>query len=437
MAIIKSRKVLPGVHLKHAKNTSELNTVRLPLPQFIRIPMQQYMGQEAIPIVSVGDTVYVGQKIGDSTAQMGVPMHSSVSGTVKRIEDCLTSAGRFVKAVVIETDGKQTPFPELAPPQVSNRAEFIAAVRESGLSGLGGAGFPTHMKLDYKNMDQVDTLIINGAECEPYITSDYRECMEHPQDIADGIKLVMSYLSLTKCVIGIENNKPKAIALLSEVTDSMSGVSVMPLKSRYPQGAEKVLVYSATGKVIEEGQLPADCGVIVMNISTVSALSKYFKTGMPLISRRLTVDGDAVSQPKNIEVPLGVSIRDVLEFCGCNPEDCRKILMGGPMMGISVPDVDLPIIKNNNAILAFKNSQPSYTKTTACIRCGKCTRVCPVKLMPAALERAYDNRNSEALKSLKVNLCINCGCCSYICPAKRDLAAKNQLAKAMLREKKG
>ncbi len=437
MAIIKSRKALPGVHLKHYKNTSELSTVSLPLPQVVRIPMQQHMGQEAIPTVSAGDTVYVGQKIGDSTAPMGVPMHSSVSGTVKKIEEDLTSGGRFVKTVVIETDGKQTPWPELAPPQVSNREEFIAAVRESGLSGLGGAGFPTHLKLAYKDIDRVDTLIINVAECEPYITSDYRECIEHPQEIADGIKLVMSYLSLTKCVIGIEQNKPKAIALLSEVTDSMNGVSVMPLKNRYPQGAEKVLIYSATGKVVEEGQLPADCGVIVMNVSTVSALSQYFKTGMPLVSRRLTVDGDAVSQPKNIEVPLGASIREVLAFCGCNPEDCKEILMGGPMMGVSVPDVDLPIIKNNNAILAFKTSQMSYTKTTACIRCGKCTRVCPVKLMPAALERAYDNRNSEALKNLRVNLCINCGCCSYICPAKRDLAAKNQLAKAMLREKKG
>ncbi len=428
---------MSGIHLKHRKGTSECSTVPLPLPQLVRIPMLQHIGQEAIPLVSVGEKVCVGQKIGDSTAPMGLPIHSSVSGTVKSIAEQLTVGGKYVKAVVIETDGAQTPFPGLTPPQGTSLDEFIAAVRESGLSGLGGAGFPTYQKLRHKGGAPIDTLIINGAECEPYITSDYRECMEHPQDIADGIKLIMSRLSLAKAIIGLEDNKPQAIALLSKVTDSLDGVSVMSLKSRYPQGAEKVLIYSVTGKMMAEGQLPADCGVLVLNISTVSALARYFKTGMPLVSRRITVDGDAVTQPKNLEVPLGASVREVLAFCGCHAEECGKILTGGPMMGISLPDSEQPIIKNNNAVLTFRKAASSYDRETACIRCGKCTRVCPLHLMPTELERAYDRRDVDALRRLKVNLCINCGCCSYICPAKRELAAKNQLAKALLRAKKG
>lgn len=436
MAIIKSKKRLPGIHLSYHKHTTESATVKLPIPAVVKIQMQQHIGAEAAPLVKAGDTVLVGQKLGDSDAAMSAPIHSSVSGTVKEIKNTLTSDGRMTKTIVIETDGEQTPLPGLQPVKAENREAFIKAVRESGLVGLGGAGFPTHMKLAYKDIDRVDTLIINGAECEPYITADYRECIEQPEDIAEGIKLVMHHLSLSRCVIGIENNKPDAIALLSKLTDPINGVSVMPLKTIYPQGAEKVLIYSTTGKILEEGMLPADCGVIVMNISTVAELARYFRTGMPLVSRRLTVDGDAVGRAQNLSVPIGTSVRDVLAFCGTDPEQCKEILMGGPMMGIAVSDPDTPIVKNNNAILAFTRPQVSYDQTSACIRCGKCVRACPVKLMPASLERAYDNRDAEMLGKMKVNLCINCGCCSYVCPAKRDLAAKNQLAKQFLREKK-
>ncbi|MBQ4153294.1 MAG: electron transport complex subunit RsxC [Oscillospiraceae bacterium] len=435
MAIIKNRRRLPGIHPKYHKRSNDAATVAIPTPKTVVIPMQQHIGAEATPTVKPGDTVFVGQKIGDSDAAMSVPIHSSVSGTVKEIQNSLRVDGRMVKSVVIETDGEQTLLPEHQPIHAANRAEFLQAVRESGLVGLGGAGFPTHMKLAYKEIDKVDTLIINGAECEPYITSDYRECIENPEDIIEGIKKVMHYLDLTKCVIGIENNKPDAIALLSKLTDGMNGVSVMALKTVYPQGAEKVLIYSTTGKILQEGMLPADCGAIVMNISTVAELARYFRTGIPLITRRLTVDGSAVKSPRNLRVPIGITVREVLEYCEVDPESCEEILMGGPMMGVAVSDINTPIIKNNNAILAFTQAQVSYDRTSACIRCGKCVRTCPVKLMPASLERAYDNRDAEALQKLKINLCINCGCCSYICPAKRDLAAKNQLAKQFLREK--
>ncbi len=435
MAIIKSKKTLSGIRLSHIKNTADSYTVKLPVPAEVTLPLRQHIGAEAQPIVKPGDTVFVGQKIGDSDKPNSVPVHASVSGTVKSVIDILSSDGRTGKAVVITADGNQSVAPGLAPPKVSNREEFLAAVRESGLVGLGGAGFPTHLKLAYRDIDRVDTLIVNAAECEPYITADHRECLEHTQEILAGIGLVMQYLNLSRCIIGIEKNKPDAIELLSKAVDKLPGVAVMPLKNIYPQGAEKVLIYSATGKVVEEGQLPADCGVLVMNVTTVASLAVYFKTGMPLVSRRLTIDGDAVERPQNVEVPLGTPIRSVLEFCGLR-EEAGEVLMGGPMMGVAVADLSQPVIKNNNAILAFREPQPSYTKTSSCIRCGKCIRVCPVNLMPAALERAYDNRNSEMLKKLRVNLCINCGCCSYVCPAKRDLAAKNQLGKQFLRELK-
>lgn len=435
MAIIKSKKTLSGVRLSHIKNTADSYTVKLPVPAEVTLPLRQNIGAEAQPIVKPGDPVFVGQKIGDSDQPNGVPVHASVSGTVKEIIDVLSADGRTGKAVVITADGNQSAAPGLAPPKVSNREEFIAAVRESGLVGLGGAGFPTHLKLAYRDIDRVDTLIVNAAECEPYITADHRECLERTEELLNGIELVMKYLNLSRCVIGIEKNKPDAIELLSKRTDRMPGTAVMPLKSSYPQGAEKVLIYSVTGKVVEEGQLPADCGVLVMNVTTIAYLAAYFKTGMPLVARRMTIDGDAVARPQNVEVPLGTPIRSVLEFCGLR-EEVGEVLMGGPMMGVSVADLDQPVIKNNNAILAFREPQLSYSKTTSCIRCGKCIRVCPVNLMPAGLERAYDNRNSEALKKLRVNLCIGCGCCSYVCPAKRDLAAKNQLGKQLLRELK-
>lgn len=425
---------LNGLKLLHYKNSQDAQTVDMPVPQVVRIPMVQHMGAPCTPVVKPGDEVLVGQLIGNSEQAFSVPIHSSVSGKVKAIEDYVTSMGAIVKRVVIETDGEQRTI-EGKPRTVSTQQELVDAAREAGIAGLGGAGFPTHIKLAYKDVDRVDALVINAAECEPYITSDYREMLENPDGILEGIKTVMKCLNIPKAFIGIEDNKPEAIALLNQKTQG-SAIHVEALKSIYPQGAEKVLIYNTTGRIIEEGEIPADKGVIVMNVTTVAHLHRFLTTGMPLTHKRVTVDGDLVSKPMNVRVPIGTMISDLLAFAGVDTDKVCKALMGGPMMGTALDTLDTPVIKNNNAILVLDEKHAQPPKTTACIRCGRCIDVCPMNLMPAALEKAFDQQDIDQLETLKVNLCINCGSCTYVCPAKRNLAQKNQLAKGLLKRKK-
>lgn len=434
MGRIKSTKSLRGIFVKHLKNTAEEKTVSMPVPSTVTIPMSMHIGVPCEPLVKMGDLVKVGQKIGESNAPFSAPIHASVSGKVKQVTEFRNALGMVSKAVVIESDGEQAISEEVKVPVVNSREEFIAAVKESGVVGLGGAGFPTHIKLNPKNLDQIDTLVINAAECEPYITSDYRECMESPEDIIEGINVVKKWLNIKNAYIGIESNKPASIKLLGELSEKHEGIDVVELKAQYPQGAEKVIIYSTTGRIVNDGQLPADAGVIVLNVTTVSFIAKYLKTGMPLVSKRLTVDGTGANKGMNVIVPLGTPIKDVFEFCGGLKADCKKILMGGPMMGIAVPDLEQPIVKNNNAIIALNEKDATPAEETDCIRCGKCVYACPLNLMPAALEKAYDARNAESLVAHDVNLCMNCGCCSYVCPAKRNLAQKNQLAKMFVRQ---
>lgn len=431
---IKSTKNLRGIFVKHLKNTAEEKTVSMPVPSTVTIPMSMHIGAPCEPLVKMGDLVKVGQKIGESNAPFSAPIHASVSGKVKQVTEFRNALGMVSKAVVIEADGEQAISEDIKVPVVNSREDFINAVKESGVVGLGGAGFPTHIKLNPKNLDQIDTLVINAAECEPYITSDYRECMESPEDIIEGINVVKKWLNIKNAYIGIESNKPASIKLLGELSEKHEGIDVVELKAQYPQGAEKVIIYSTTGRVVNDGQLPADAGVIVLNVTTVSFIAKYLKTGMPLVSKRLTIDGTGANKGMNVIVPLGTAIKDVFEFCGGLKADCKKILMGGPMMGIAVPDLDQPIVKNNNAIIALNEKDATPAEETDCIRCGKCVYACPLNLMPAALEKAYDARNAESLVAHDVNLCMNCGCCSYVCPAKRNLAQKNQLAKIFVRQ---
>ena len=422
-------KKLNGVELGHFKLTHTTETIDIPLPKQVIIPMSQTMGAPCDCLVQQGDSVKVGQKIGDSGAFMSAPLHSSVSGEVSAITDYLLANGKYCKAAVIDTDGLQTVSEEVTVPEITDKQSLVQAVRESGCCGLGGAGFPTHIKLNYDAVKTpVDTLVINGAECEPYITSDYRELVENPTDVIEGILMLQRLLGIPKAKICIEENKPAAIADFRKRTAELNAIEVLTLPASYPQGAEKMIIYSATGRIVAEGELPANQGVMVMNVSTVGFICRYSRTGMPLVSRRITVDGNAVTKPANLIVPVGTIINEVLAFCGT--EKPEKVLAGGPMMGMCIYDTDMSVSKTTNAILAFKDVKAP--KTTACIRCGRCIRGCPMNLMPTLLEQAYDRRDIDALKELKVMLCMNCGCCSYACPANRPLAEKNQLAKAII-----
>lgn len=424
---------LNGIHLAHNKGTKKCETIDFPLPKSVIIPMSQHMGAPCDSLVKKGDEVTVGQKIGDSGAFMSAPIHSSVSGKVTDVTDYLLPNGSVCKAVVIETDGLQTVCPDLRPPVINDRQSLIAAVRDCGLTGLGGAGFPTHVKLNYDPAKTpVDTLVINAAECEPYITSDYRELMENPNDIIEGILLVQKYMGIPMCKVCIENNKPDAIELMKKKTAEIGSIDIVTLPAEYPQGAEKVIVYSATGRIVAEGELPSHQGVMVMNVSTVSHIYRYSQDGIPLVKRRITFDGDAVTENKgNYFVPIGTRVSELLAHG--KAEDAKKILYGGPMMGMCLFDTEQPVTKTTNAILAFRNGESP--KTTACIRCGKCVRTCPFGLMPLMIEKAYNAKDVEELKKLKVMLCMNCGCCSYACPAHRPLAEINQLAKSLIPRK--
>ncbi|MBQ9894899.1 MAG: electron transport complex subunit RsxC [Ruminococcus sp.] len=424
-------KKLNGIRLKHRKNTENSQTIDFTLPAKVVIPMSMHMGVPCQPLVKVGDTVKVGQKIGDSDAPFSVPVHSGVSGKVTAVSDYRNAMGTVCKAVEIETDGEQTISEDVKPPVVTDKESFIKAVRESGSCGLGGAGFPTHIKLNPKT--PIDTLIINAAECEPYITADYREMLECPEDIIGGINLIKKQLGIKNAKLAIEANKPEAIKNFTEMAKNDDTIDIVTLPSSYPQGAEKVIIYNSTGRIVKEGELPSDEGVIVINVSTVAFIYRYMQTGMPLVTRRLTIDGNAVGEPKNVRAIIGTSFRELLDFCKTDIDSIKKLIGGGPMMGMSIPDINMPVVKTSNALLAIKTYDER--KTSNCIRCGRCVRVCPMGLMPAEIDKAYKIKNIDELKELKVMLCMNCGSCTYVCPANRKLAETNQLAKSLIPRK--
>ena len=426
---------LHGVHVPHRKNTRHVPVVRMDVPQTVTIPMAMHIGRPATPIVKVGDTVQVGTKIGEADGTVSVPVYASVSGKVTKIVDVLMASGSNAPAVVIESDGTMTPADTIAPPTVTSREELIDAVRESGIVGLGGAGFPTHVKL---NVDpaRIDYLVINGAECEPYVTSDTITMVERADDMACGLNALAEHMGIKQVIIGIENNKKTAIRVMKEMAASITScsVKVQSLPSVYPQGGEKVLVYHTTGRVIPVGKLPIDVGCIVLNCTTLAAIGAYLQTGMPLVEKCVTVEGKAVKNPQNVIAPVGTSMADLFAVCGGLTEEPEKLIYGGPMMGITVPDDSAPIMTNSNAVLALTAKEAWLPKTTACIRCSACTNHCPFGLAPAALSRAYDRKDVDALKELHVDACMECGCCSFVCPANRPMVQKNKLGKALLKE---
>lgn len=424
--------------ISHCKNTAEMKPCRVDTPSKVLIPMSQHIGAPAKVCVSVGDKVSVGTLIGEACGFVSSPVYSSISGVVKKIEKYLLSNGKETDAVLIESDGENRVREDLAPISVETVEQLQAAARESGVVGLGGAGFPTAVKLSPKNLSEIDTLILNGAECEPYITSDTRTMLDESDYLKDGVNLISRIMGIKNTIIGIENNKKEAIKHLSGVFADNPSVEIKPLKPRYPQGAEKVLIYNTTGRVVMEGELPSSVGVIVMNVTTLVALMKYIRTGMPLCEKCITLDGSAVKEPKNLIVPIGMSVGDVISAGGGLKCEAGKILYGGPMMGVAIYSLDAPILKNNNAILVFDKKDATIAEPTACIHCGRCVATCPMGLNPTVFAKSLNLSDksdmAERLAEAKINLCIECGCCSYVCPAKRPLVENNRLAKSALRE---
>lgn len=430
------RKHLQSIKVSHEKHTAECATQIMPIPDTVSISMSQHIGAPCKPLVKKGDYVKVGQPIGESEAFVSAPIHASVSGNVAGIDTVRSAMGGNDQVIVIETDKKQEPWEGIEPPVANTREEFVAAIKKSGLVGLGGAAFPTHIKFNPQNLDEVDTLIVNAAECEPFITSDHRLMLEDTQDIIDGCVLIMKHLGLKEGYIGIEENKPDAIAKLNQMLAEQNHpeIKTVTLRARYPQGAERVLVYEVTGKTMDGGVLPASLGIILSNVTTVAFVGKYFRTGMPLISKRVTVDGSAVANPGNVIAPIGTHIADIIEFCGGYKAEPKKILMGGPMMGRAIYSDRLPMVKNNNAILAFAGEQALIPEETGCINCGRCHMACPFKLLPTGLATAFENKDAAQLNKLQIMQCMECGSCSYVCPAKRPLSFMNKMAKAFVKE---
>lgn len=432
--LAKLKRSASGAKVPHHKGTSNKATEKMPLPEKIVLPMQQHIGAPCTPAVKKGDSVLVGTVIGTAGGFVSADIHSGVSGTVSGMEKVHMPNGAIVDAVVIQPDGLQQLAPTCIPPHVTDAKSLVDAARACGLVGLGGAGFPTAVKLSPKNLAEINTLVINAAECEPYITADNREMLECSDTVMRGIKAVKDCLGIDKVIIGIERNKPEAIDLMFSLTKGDAAYEVKPLESRYPQGAEKVLIEKTTGREVPRGGLPSDVGVIVMNVTTVSTLGKYLDTGMPLTTKRLTVEGDAVKEPKNVEVIIGTPIEEVLNFCGGTTEDLTKLISGGPMMGSAVVNLSFPILKQNNALLAFNEKQAHLPNASACIRCGRCINACPMGLSPVEICGAYTKENVTLINDLMADLCMSCGCCTFVCPAKRPVAQTIALAKDMQRK---
>ena len=429
-------KHLPSIHVPHHKNTAGHETEVMPVPDVVKICMSQNIGKPCQPLVQKGDYVKVGQRIGDVDAFISAPIFSSVSGTVIDIEQSRGSMGGFETLVVIETDKKQEVSEEVKVPTINTFEDFVKAARDSGVVGLGGASFPTHVKLNPQNLDECKYLVVNAAECEPFITTDNREMVENGQDVLDGMQMIMKFLKLEKGFIGVESNKPDAIANLNRLIEQneIKDIEVVSLPASYPKGAERVLVYEVTGKVMNAGVLPAQLGVILDNVSTIGVLAEYLKTGMPIVRRRVTVDGDAVAEPKNVFVPIGTQIADVVAFCGGYKKEPKKIIMGGPMMGRATKSDESATMKNTSSILCFSQEMAEVKKETACLNCQRCHTACPFGLMPSIYIDAYEKKDVETLQKFNVMQCMECGSCSFTCPARRPLSFTNKLAKMMVKE---
>lgn len=397
-------------------------------------PLSQHIGAMDKPLVKAGDRVLVGQKIAEKGGFISANIHSSVSGTVKAIEKRLVATGGMVDSIIVENDGM---YEEAAPifsgnPDELSKDEIIKIIEEAGIVGMGGAGFPTNVKLSPKNADIIDSIIVNGAECEPYLTSDYRRMVEQTDKLVKGLKIVLKIFPDAKGYFGIEDNKPEAIEALLKATENEDRIEVVPLKTKYPQGGERSMIYAVTGRKINSKMLPADVGCIVHNVDTIYAIYNAVYNGKPLIERIVTITGDAVRTPKNFQVRIGTSFRELIDAAGGFTTEPEKIISGGPMMGFSFFNIDVPVVKGSSSLLAFIKDDVSHEEPSACIRCGRCAAACPEHLLPMKLAALAGQNEPEEFKKLGGMECVECGCCSYVCPAKRQVTQSVRSMKKLI-----
>jgi len=429
-----------GVHPPDGKGFTQNKPIeKAAIPQIVTIPFQQHIGVPCEPLVKRGEYVKMGQKIGEPKGFVSAPIHSSVSGTVKSIELVTDATGSKVMAAIIENDGLDTLADNIVSrnPEELSPDELKQIVLEAGIVGMGGATFPTHVKLSPPQDKKIDVVILNGAECEPYLTADHRLMVEQPQQIVRGLKIIMKILGVKEGYIGIEDNKPDAIDSMQKAVANQSGISVKILKTKYPQGAEKQLIAAITGRQVPSGGLPMDVGVIVNNVGTAAAICKAVETGMPLIERVVTVSGGGIKEPKNLLVRIGTSFEDVINQCGGLVGQPARLISGGPMMGLAQYTTAVPVTKGTSGILALTKDEVDDTEYLPCIRCGKCVEACPINLVPLFISGHALKGDYSAAEELHVLDCIECGSCSYACPSKRPLVQSIRVAKReVIKERK-
>lgn len=433
---MKRNRNISRLKVPHNKHTANCESVRIAPPDEVLLPMVMHSGQAAVPVVQVGDHVRIGQLIAQEDGAISSPVYATISGDVTAIEP-YDAGGRKTSAIRIKGDGLMEKDPAVAAPQVTDLDSFLAAVQKSGIVGLGGAAFPLWKKLDAVRRNHIKTVLVNGAECEPYITSDTRTMLEHSDMIKSGVELLRKYLQAEEFVIGIEKNKPEAIAEMKRVFDGDSTVRVLELDCVYPQGAKQALLYNATGLVVQAGQRLASLGVIIINITSLAKMARYMVDGMPLVEKCITVDGSAVAKPGNYLAPIGTSVGCLIERAGGLKEEAGKIILGGPMMGAAVKDASEPVIKATNAVLVFNRTEAQALEPSACLRCGRCVDYCPLRLNPHGFDRAMEIEDEDerygALEKMDIKVCMECGCCAYVCPAHRPLVQTNREAMKFVR----
>ncbi len=429
-----------GVHPMESKGqTSALPIQRMPFVSHYVLPLNQHLGAPARPIVEVGEEVRRGQQIAEPGAFISTSLHSPVSGRLKAIDNRRYPGGVFARSMIIEADPFDTQRLPLQPRDWRRLSpeEFVAEVQQAGIVGLGGAAFPSHAKYSIPDGQRITQLLINGAECEPYLTSDHRLMVERPEALLRGIEILLHNLGAEGATIGVESNKPDAIDTLIRHTGDRPEIRVVPLRVKYPQGAEKMLIKSIFGREVPAGGLPRDLGMIVNNVGSIVAIADWFSSGTPLIERVVTVSGDGIAEPSNLMVPIGTPLREVLRFCEGFTEDVSQVVMGGPMMGTSVVSLDVPVLKGTSGILAFRSPRRRDAREYPCIRCGRCLEACPYFLNPSRLARLSRARLFEEMRAYSVEDCVECGSCTYACPSGIPIVQLIRSAKSQLRQSGG